>query len=75
MAQTIRLLFLGDLVGKPGRAMFQKWASSLKDKYKADALVVNGENSADNGRGITKKIADDTVKAVKPAISSLNSFK
>ena len=36
MKETIRLLFLGDLVGPPGVAMFQKWAPIIKEKEKID---------------------------------------
>ena len=55
---TIKILFFGDLVGLPGCLMFQKYAQKLKSDYCADALIVNAENSADNGRGITPKIAE-----------------
>lgn len=55
---TIRVLMIGDLVGQPGVAMFEKHIAQLKDKYKAHGVIVNGENSADNGRGITPAIAD-----------------
>jgi hypothetical protein len=46
----------GDLVGNGGCAVFQKHAQKLKKEYKADGIIVNGENSASNGRGITPKI-------------------
>jgi len=55
----IRILMLGDLVGQPGVGMFRRHIAALKEKHKADAIVVNGENSADNGRGITPAIADE----------------
>lgn len=54
----MRIMFFGDLVGKPGRAMFQKWMPRLKKQYKIDSIVINGENAADNGKGITPTIAD-----------------
>ena len=53
---TLRVLFLGDICGPAGRAIFQKHSASLREKYKADALLVNGENSASNGKGITSRI-------------------
>lgn len=53
----IRLLVIGDVVGAPGRAMFQKYVSSLRNTYAIDGVVVNGENSSSNGRGITPRIA------------------
>lgn len=61
--KSIRAIFLGDVVGEPGIAMFERWAPRLKEKYKCDLLVVNGENSAKNGRGITP----ETVKSLQDA--------
>ncbi len=52
---TITILFIGDVVGQPGQVMFQKWVPTLKEKHKADMVIVNGENSAANGRGISPK--------------------
>jgi len=52
---TIRILFLGDIVGAPGRAIFQKHIDTLKTKHSIDSVMVNGENSA-QGRGITSRI-------------------
>lgn len=48
---------LGDVVGEPGRIMFEKHVARLRQEYRADAVVVNGENSNTNGRGITPRIA------------------
>lgn len=56
--KTIRILFVGDVVGIPGQVMFQKHIASIRTKYAIDALVVNGENSSARGRGITPQIAD-----------------
>lgn len=53
---SIRILCFGDLVGTPGCALFQKYAQRLKREYKAEAIIVNGENAAANGRGITQKV-------------------
>ncbi|NDD54054.1 hypothetical protein EBZ39_09280 [bacterium] len=58
MASTLRFLFIGDLIGAPGVAMFQKWAGQLKDKHRIHAVVVNAENAAKNGMGLTVKIVD-----------------
>ncbi|MFM1650898.1 TIGR00282 family metallophosphoesterase [Brevibacillus sp. B_LB10_24] len=54
----MRLLFLGDIVGSPGRKMVIEYLPRLKLKYQPDLIVVNGENSA-HGRGITEKIAKE----------------
>lgn len=53
---NIRILFLGDAVGVPGRTMVQKHLAHLKREYKIDFAIVNGENSASDGRGITSRI-------------------
>lgn len=54
-AQKLRLLFLGDVVGAPGRALFQKYIDRLRDQYKIDGVIVNGENSV-KGKGITSRV-------------------
>lgn len=50
------LVFLGDVVGEPGRLALYRAMPELREEFAADALVVNGENAA-GGRGITPKIA------------------
>ncbi len=52
----LRVLFIGDVVGSPGRIMFQKHIDRIREKHKIDALIVNGENSDGRGRGITSRI-------------------
>ncbi len=47
----MRILFLGDVVGKPGYAAIVKHAESIRDDHRIDALVVNAENASD-GSGI-----------------------
>lgn len=51
---SLRVLFLGDIVGKTGRAIFQKHIGQLKRELDIDAVIVNGENSS-HGRGITSR--------------------
>ncbi len=51
---TLNLLFIGDIVGKPGLEMVQMWLPSLEKKYRADLIIVNGENASD-GKGFTAK--------------------
>ncbi len=53
---TVRVVLLGDICGPAGRAVFQKHSASVRSRYKADALIVNGENSASTGKGITSRI-------------------
>ncbi len=61
MKSTIRVLMLGDAVGVPGRMMLQKHLASLQQQYSIDATIVNGENSHNNGRGITSRIVESFV--------------
>jgi 2',3'-cyclic-nucleotide 2'-phosphodiesterase len=59
---TIRLLFLGDIVGEPGRRAVSEWLPKLKEELQTDFIIVNGENSA-AGRGITPKICIGLMRA------------
>lgn len=52
----IRILMVGDVVGNPGCTMFQKHTASLVKKHSIHAVIVNGENSASQGRGITPRL-------------------
>ncbi len=58
----LTVLFLGDIVGEPGRSAVVARLSELKEKYAADFIVANGENAA-GGRGITGKITIDLLRA------------
>lgn len=50
----LNILFVGDIVGKPGLDMVQTWLPGLQKKYNADITIANGENAAD-GKGCTEK--------------------
>ena len=54
----MRLLFVADVVGKPGRAGLAHSMPELRERYAPDLAVVNGENSA-GGLGITERTAKD----------------
>ncbi len=49
----MNILFIGDVVGKPGREALRQNLSNLQDQHKADLTIVNGENAA-HGKGLTK---------------------
>ncbi len=51
---SLNILFIGDIVGKPGMDLVQTWLPSIIQKYKADLVIANGENSSD-GKGCTEK--------------------
>jgi len=48
-------MFIGDVVGSPGRKMVEQYIPKLKMKYKPNIVIINGENAA-GGKGITEKI-------------------
>lgn len=50
----MKLLFVGDVVGSPGRRALARTLPGLRERFAFDLLVVNGENSA-GGMGITEK--------------------
>ncbi|GAB2478713.1 TIGR00282 family metallophosphoesterase [Alkalibacterium psychrotolerans] len=58
----MKVLFIGDVVGTPGMTMMKNWLPKIKEKYKPQATVVNGENAAPNGRGITEKLYKELLK-------------
>lgn len=59
---AVRILFLGDVVGEPGRKAVIEQLPILKQSEGLDFIIVNGENSA-GGRGITPKISIDLLRA------------
>src|SRR3954464_10248722 len=65
----LTVLFLGDIVGQPGRAAVIARLPDLKAKYALDFVIVNGENAA-GGRGITGKITIDLLRAGVSVITS-----
>ncbi|MFB4211198.1 TIGR00282 family metallophosphoesterase [Shouchella sp. JSM 1781072] len=51
----MKILFIGDVVGSPGRDMITEHIKQLKQEYKPTVTIINGENAA-HGKGITEKI-------------------
>ncbi|MGQ0456231.1 MAG: TIGR00282 family metallophosphoesterase [Hyphomicrobium sp.] len=58
----MRLLFLGDIVGRPGRTAVCEALPGLISKYALDLVVINGENAA-GGFGITEAILNELLDA------------
>jgi metallophosphoesterase (TIGR00282 family) len=54
----MRVLFIGDVVGSPGRRGLRDAMPALRERHAPDLIVVNGENSA-GGVGITERTAND----------------
>jgi hypothetical protein len=65
----LKLLFLGDIVGEPGRRAVIESLPRVREERGIDFIVVNGENAA-NGRGITPKITIDLLRAGIAVITS-----
>ncbi|MEY2547408.1 MAG: 2,3-cyclic-nucleotide 2-phosphodiesterase [Verrucomicrobiota bacterium] len=58
----LRVLFLGDVVGEPGRSAVVARVPELKEQHAIDFIIVNGENAA-GGRGITARLTIDLLRA------------
>ncbi len=58
----MRLLFLGDVVGRPGRTAVISVLPQLRQDWRLDCVIVNGENAA-AGFGVTEAIVDDLLGA------------
>jgi metallophosphoesterase (TIGR00282 family) len=67
----MRILFLGDLMGRSGRTAVIEKLPELKKSLKLDFTIVNGENAA-SGFGITSKIATQILEAGADVISGGN---
>lgn len=65
----IRILFLGDIVGEPGRKAVIEQLPILRKELALDFIIVNGENAA-GGRGITPRIAIDLLRAGAAVITT-----
>jgi 2',3'-cyclic-nucleotide 2'-phosphodiesterase len=65
---TVKLLFVGDVVGGIGRRTLAALLPGIRDAHKPDFVIVNGENSA-GGVGITEKTARDLFETGADAIT------
>ena len=53
--ERVRLLFVGDVIGKPGRRAVQRLLHGLIDQHGIDYVIVNVENAA-GGIGVTTEV-------------------
>jgi metallophosphoesterase (TIGR00282 family) len=67
----MRVLFIGDVVGRPGRRGLAAILPELRSELAIDVVIANGENAA-NGRGLTLRTAKEMFKAGVDIISSGN---
>ena len=54
----MNILILGDVVGVPGRKAIELNLNHIIKNEQIDFTIINGENSADDGKGITEEIAN-----------------
>jgi hypothetical protein len=62
MSSLVRILFVGDVVGRPGREAFSRLFPVIRKREAIDFCVVNAENAA-GGSGITAEAAEDLLQA------------
>lgn len=67
----MRILFVGDVVGVPGRRVFKAALPRLRDELQPDLVVVNGENVA-GGSGLTPPTVDELFRGGADVITSGN---
>jgi hypothetical protein len=67
----MRVLFLGDIVGKPGRRTVMQDLPGLRQELKVDLVVANGEN-ASGGIGLTRKNASQLLSTEIDVLTSGN---
>lgn len=67
----MRILFLGDVVGRGGRNALCNELPKLRERLQADFVVVNGENAA-GGFGVTEAICNDFIDAGADVITTGN---
>jgi 2',3'-cyclic-nucleotide 2'-phosphodiesterase len=58
----VKLLFIGDVVGQPGRRAVTALVPKLRERHQLDVVIANGENSA-GGAGITEGTATEILSA------------
>jgi len=58
MPDNFKVLFIGDLIGRPGRRALARFLPELKRKYQPDLVIANGENAA-GGNGLTEEIGKE----------------
>lgn len=67
----VKLLFVGDIVGKPGREALSRELHRLVDRHVVDLVIANGENAA-GGFGLTAETANELFRCGIQAITSGN---
>jgi 2',3'-cyclic-nucleotide 2'-phosphodiesterase len=67
----VRVLFIGDIVGRPGRSGLARAMPGIRERHAPDLVIANGENAA-GGLGITEKTANELFEIGVDAITTGN---
>ncbi len=67
----IRILFIGDIVGRPGRDLVRRGLAGIVDEHRIDLVIANAENAA-AGFGITREIGDQLLECGVDVMTSGN---
>lgn len=67
----MNILFIGDIIGQPGRTAIAELIPVIRDKYSVDFIIANGENSA-GGFGLVPKSAEEIMEAGVDVITTGN---
>ena len=67
----MRILFIGDVIGRPGRRAVETLLPGLRHEYSIDLVIANGENVA-GGFGLTSKTAKELLRSGVNVITSGN---
>ncbi len=63
MPDKISILFIGDVIGRPGRKILEKYLRPVVKKYSPSLIIANGENAA-GGLGITEKVGQELLSEI-----------
>ena len=67
----MRILIVGDVVGRPGRHAFKNFTQKIRQDRKLDVVIVNGENAA-HGKGLTKNTFNELLSSGADIVTSGN---
>ena len=56
--EQINILFIADIIGKPGLTIVKKLVKQLRERYQVDFCIANGENGS-AGKGLTQEVAQE----------------
>ncbi|MBA1340485.1 MAG: hypothetical protein FD547_000248 [Pelagibacterales bacterium] len=68
----MRILILGDIMGSSGREVIKNKLQNIIKDRNINFTIINGENAADDGRGITQEIANEIFNSGADVITSGN---